>query len=237
MFEEYLTGYFESAPYIISFAAGILSFLAPCVLPMVPAYISYISSLSINKLKTAEKLTQTEHIHLIIAAFLFVLGFSVVFIAFGALSDLVIYTIFAHPTARIIGGLIIIFFGLFYMRLININFLNFHKQAHFATPIKALAPFVLGLSFAVGWTPCVGPILGSIIMLSAQESVQGTMLMASYAFGLGVPFLLLAFFTSYMFNVINRFKKHFRLIEIVSGVLLIAIGGSILYDGIGLVSL
>jgi cytochrome c-type biogenesis protein len=232
MFEEQLIEFFYTAPFLVSFAAGVLSFLAPCVLPMIPAYMSYISGLSVAQMQDAGKMTRAEHMRLFGAAVMFVLGFSVVFVMLGVLSDFFIADILASPWARIIGGAIIIVFGLHFMHVIQIGFLNMQKQANFSTKVTFIAPFVLGLSFAIGWTPCVGPILGSILMVSAQEAGRGAILMSLYAAGLAIPFLLVAALTAWAFAFMNRIKRYFRVIEIVGGVLLIAIGLSIGYDGI-----
>ena len=231
MLEEQLLEFFYTAPFLVSFAAGVLSFLAPCVLPMIPAYMSYISGLSVAQLSGTDKMTRKEHLRLFGAAVAFVLGFSVVFITIGALSDLFIADLLASPWARLVGGVIIIIFGLHFMHVIQIGFLNMQKQANFSTKIGLIAPFVLGLSFAIGWTPCVGPILGSIIMVSAQEAGRGVILMSLYAAGLAIPFLLVAALTAWAFAFMNRIKKYFRVVEIVGGVLLIAIGASIFYGG------
>lgn len=237
MFEEQLIEFFYTAPFLVSFLAGILSFLAPCVLPMIPAYMSYISGLSVAQLQGGAGMSRAEHMRLFGAAVMFVLGFSTVFILIGALSDFFIAELLASGWSRLIGGLIIIVFGLHFMHVIQIGFLNMQKQAHFSTKISFFAPFVLGLSFAVGWTPCVGPILGSIIMVSAQEAGRGVALMSLYALGLGIPFLLVAVLTAWAFGLMNRIKQYFRVVEIVGGVLLIAIGISIAYGGYQMVGL
>ncbi|MGE4295096.1 MAG: cytochrome c biogenesis CcdA family protein [Campylobacterales bacterium] len=236
MFEEQLIEFFYTAPFLVSFLAGILSFLAPCVLPMIPAYMSYISGLSVAQLNGATVMTRREHLRLIGAAAMFVLGFSAVFVTIGALSDFFIAELLASGWARLIGGAIIIVFGLHFMQIIQIPILNMQKQANFSTKISFFAPFVLGLSFAIGWTPCVGPILGSIIMVSAQEAGRGVVLMSLYALGLGIPFLLVAALTAWAFGLMNRIKKYFKIVEIVGGVLLIGIGGSIAYGGWQLVA-
>lgn len=235
MFEEYLIELFYTAPYFVSFLAGLLSFLAPCVLPMIPAYMSYISGMSISELNNSEAITKKQHIKLVLTATMFVLGFSTVFVTLGVLSDYFIADLLQSGWARIIGGIIIMVFGLHFMHLIEIRFLNMQKQSNFSTKVSFLAPYVLGLSFAVGWTPCVGPILGSILMISAQEAGRGVVLMGLYALGLGIPFILVALLTSMAFKTINKIKQYFRAIEIVGGLLLIGIGATILYAGFTIV--
>ncbi|GHV02265.1 cytochrome C biogenesis protein CcdA [Campylobacterota bacterium] len=232
MFEEHLIDIFSQSPLFISFLAGILSFLAPCVLPMVPAYVSYISSLSISKIKNGDRLNTKEHIHLVITAVLFVLGFSAVFITFGALIDLVIYKLFVHPIAKIVAGAIIVVFAFHFMGVFSLRFLSFQKQTTLTTKIAFLSPFVLGLSFALGWTPCTGPILGAIMTMSIQQQEGGVLLMSLYSLGLGVPFILIAFLTTAIFRLLDRVKRYYKLIEILTGVLLLIMGGMTLYDGI-----
>lgn len=231
MLEEQLIEFFSTAPYLVSFLAGLLSFLAPCVLPMIPAYMSYISGVSVSELQSSSTLTKKQHLKLVVTAIMFVLGFSTVFVLLGVLSDYFIADLLSSNWTKIVGGLIIIVFGLHFMQVIQIGFLNVQKQSNFSTNVNFFAPFVLGLSFAIGWTPCVGPILGSILMISAQEAGRGVVLMSLYALGLGIPFILVALLTSIAFSAMNKIKKYFRVIEIVGGVLLILIGGSILYDG------
>ncbi|MDR0747015.1 MAG: cytochrome c biogenesis protein CcdA [Helicobacteraceae bacterium] len=231
MYEEYLSEFFTAAPFIISFVAGVLSFLAPCVLPLVPAYVSYMSALSVSRLKQGEKLGIKEHIRLVLCAFLFVLGFSLVFIVMGLSVDLLIYRLFNHIAVKLAGAAVIIVFALHFMHIIHIRFLDYHKEVHIKTKIAFLAPFFLGISFAVGWTACVGPVLGAILTYSASgHQGYGTALMSLYALGLGVPFMLIAFLTSYAFEFLNRLKRYFLYIEILSGLLLMFLGVSLIYD-------
>ncbi|MDR0663923.1 MAG: cytochrome c biogenesis protein CcdA [Helicobacteraceae bacterium] len=239
MLEEELYSLFSSAPFIISFAAGILSFLAPCVLAIVPSYISYISGLSLKQIQHFETLNFVEHIRLVATAFLFVLGFSCVFIAIGVFGDLALGNLIANPWARVIGGAIIVAFGLHFAHIINIPLFNVHKQANFTAKIAFLSPFILGVSFALGWTPCAGPILGAIITMSFQEGSRGaaTALMSLFSLGLGLPFLLIAFFASWAFSALDKIKPYYRRIEIAGSIVLGAIGLSYIYDGIKLLAL
>ncbi len=229
--EMSLTQFFVTAPFVVSFLAGILTFLSPCVLPMIPAYLSYISGLSINELTHQEKLDFQGKLKIIRTSLMFVLGFATVFVALGVLSDTFLGTALNSDAAKIIGGLIIIIFGLHTMHVIRISFLNLQAQSNFGGGKGFFAPFLLGLSFSLGWSPCVGPILGSIFMMSAQESGKAGLLMGVYALGLGVPFVLSALLTANAINLMNKIKKHFLMIERVAGVLLILIGGSIAYSG------
>lgn len=225
-FELYLQGFFATAPFSVSFLAGILTFFLPCVLPMVPAYLSYISGLSINDLKTQNK---TQSLKVLFSSLLFMLGFGVVFVAMGVLSE-GFGDILRSNYTKIIGGIIIIIFGLHIMQVIKISFLNMQTNANFKGS-GVFSPFVLGLSFALGWSPCVGPILASIFLMSAQETGKAGLLMATYALGLGVPFVLAALATNKALGIMTNLKKHFKIIEIIAGILLIAIGLSMVYSG------
>jgi cytochrome c-type biogenesis protein len=232
MFETELYSLFDAAPFFISFAAGILSFLAPCVLAIVPSYVSYMSGLSLKQIQHSDQLSAKEHIRLTATAFLFVIGFSCVFVSIGALSDFAVADLIASPWSGAIGGAIIVLFALHFARVINIPFLNIQKQANFTAKVAFLSPFVLGVSFALGWTPCVGPVLGAIITISFQESGRGVALMSLFSFGLGLPFLLIAFFASWALGAFNKIKPYYRYIEIVGACLLGAIGVSYIYDGV-----
>ncbi|MDR2639423.1 MAG: cytochrome c biogenesis protein CcdA [Helicobacteraceae bacterium] len=239
MFETELYSLFNAAPFFISFAAGVLSFLAPCVLAIVPSYISYMSGLSLKQIQRSDELSAKEHIRLVATAFLFVLGFSCVFIAIGVFGDLALGAVINNHWSRVIGGAIIVIFGLHFAHIINIPFLNMQKQASFTAKAAFLSPFVLGASFAVGWTPCTGPVLGAIITMSFQESGRGASaaLMSLFSLGLGLPFLLIALFASWALSAINKIKPYYRWIEIIGACLLGAIGVSYIYDGVRLLTL
>jgi len=224
--EETLIELFRSAPYLVSLLAGMLTFVSPCVLPLIPAYLSYISGLSLQQLSGEEKMTLKARLKIVQASLMFILGFSVVFVALGASMAELIGDFFAYQWVNWVAGGIIIVFGLHFMGVINIRFLNLQRQARFGDCACFFAPFLLGLSFALGWTPCIGPIFASIISIAAQgdSSTQGLTLMSVYALGLGIPFFLAAVLTTWMLGFMNRIKKYFRIIEMGAGVLLIFIG-------------
>lgn len=214
----------------ISFAgaliAGLLSFLSPCVLPLVPAYLSYITGISVDALKTEQADVRRRAM---IQSLWFILGFSLVFIALGASATLIGQWLLGNlqVLGKVAGGIIFVF-GLHYTGLIRIPFLM--MDAHLNTDkVKgghALGSVVLGSAFAFGWTPCVGPILGAILaMAGAQHQVwHGTALLAVYSIGLGVPFLLAAAATNHFINWMQRFRTHLHMVEIVSGILLMIVG-------------
>jgi len=233
--EEALSGLFSSAPFFVSFAAGVLTFISPCVLPLIPAYISYISGMSIKQLSTDGEVTKAQRVRIFYAALMFVLGFSIVFVLLGAAMAELIGDIFNFEWIGWVAGGIIALFGLHMAGLINIKFLNFEQRANFGdTKSKSFfAPFVLGLSFALGWTPCVGPIFAAIVFKAAQEPTTSIWLLIVYAIGLAVPFLLTALLTGFMLKFMARIKQYFRAIEIVAGLFLVLLGVAIATGGIG----
>ncbi|MDR2151796.1 MAG: cytochrome c biogenesis protein CcdA [Helicobacteraceae bacterium] len=237
MIELELYPLFATAPFLASFAAGIVAFLAPCVLALVPSYVSYVSGLSLRQIQSSETLGAKEHIRLVATALLFVSGFSCVFILMGLFGDLALSKLAASEWARIIGGAIIIVFALHFARIVNIPLLNIQKQANFAAKGAFLSPFILGISFALGWSPCVGPIVGAILAMGVYESGRGVALMSVFSLGLGLPFMLIAFFASWTLGALNKIKPYYRWVEIIGAILLGAIGASYIYDGVRILTL
>ncbi|MDI6778820.1 MAG: cytochrome c biogenesis protein CcdA [Bacteroidota bacterium] len=212
---------------LTAFAFGFLSFISPCVLPIVPGYISFISGVSLLEIEKSSN-SKVARRKIILNTLLFVLGFSVVFILLGATATAIGQFLFANLTilSQIAGGIIIIF-GLHLAGVFKIKFLNYEKRIHSQLkPLGYLGSFVVGLAFAFGWTPCIGPILGGILALAAQKETvgEGIVLLASYSAGLGIPFLITGFSLSIFYNAFNKIKHHFRKIEIAGGVLLIIVG-------------
>lgn len=236
--EEALSGLFNSAPFFVSFVAGILTFISPCVLPLIPAYISYISGISLKQLQTEGEVTGAQRLKIFYAALMFVLGFSIVFVLLGAAMAELIGDIFNFRWISWVAGGIIILFGLHTAGFVNIKFLNFEQRANFGdTNSKSLfAPFVLGLSFALGWTPCVGPIFAAIVFKAAEEPSTSVWLLIIYALGLAVPFLLTALLTGFMLKFLAKIKQYFRVIEIVAGLFLVLLGVTIATGGMGKVT-
>lgn len=209
---------------LVALLAGIVSFLSPCVLPIVPPYLAYMSGVSLNEMSGE----QAARRRAIIAALFFVMGLSTVFLilgftasAFGAffLQNQILF-------ARI-SGVVIIVFGLHFLGVFRIPFLD--REARVDAGDKggsSFGAYVLGLAFAFGWTPCIGPQLGAILSLAASEAsiARGTLLLGVYAAGLGIPFLLAAMFITRAMGVMNRLKKHMTLIERVMGGLLLLVG-------------
>ena len=208
---------------IISFAAGILSFLSPCVLPLVPGYISLMSGVSIDNLKEGVSSRRA----VIINSLAFNAGLSVIFLILGTTAGLVGAAITSNPWVRIIGGLVIIAFGLQLIGLLKISAL--YKDTRFFSddkPRGVIGSAVLGVAFAAGWTPCIGPILGGIIGLAATSGGwrAGLVLSAFYSAGLAVPFLLTGLGINQFLSFYKNFRKHLHKVEVVSGVVLIVVG-------------
>jgi len=210
----------------ISFIAGVLSFVSPCILPLIPAYISYISGISVKEL-TSEDKTPAFKRRVIVSSLLFIAGFSVIFVGMGATATVFGELISSHIVIlRKIAGIIIVIFGLHIAGWLKLSFLYSEKKFHIKPAPGLSGSFIMGLAFAFGWTPCVGPILASILTYAAtqQTLTKGIQLLLAYSLGLGVPFFLTAIATGSFFKLFKKVKKYFHLIEIISGVFLIIIG-------------
>lgn len=236
--EMHLSQLFESAPFMISFLAGILTFFSPCVLPLIPAYLSYISGISVRELTQHGHLSRGDKIAIFKTALMFVLGFGAVFMLIGSSMAELIGDIFAYSWVGWIAGGIIILFGLHMMHVITIPLLNYEARASFGETGKKglIAPFVLGVSFALGWTPCIGPIFATIVSLAAQEPSKAVTLMGIYTAGLALPFLIAAILTASALDFFSRVKRHFGIIEKVGGSLLIIVGIAIATGGLSKLS-
>jgi cytochrome c-type biogenesis protein len=211
----------------VAFVAGLLSFLSPCVLPLVPGYVSLISGVSIDHLKSGDDSRRNARRAVILNSVAFNIGLSMIFVSLGALAGLLGKTITANPWFRIIGGIVIVGFGLQLMGLLKISTL--YKDTRFFSqqkPRGMLGSMTLGMAFAAGWTPCIGPILGGIIGLAATSGgwKRGLFLSCFYAAGLALPFLLTGLGINKFLNFYSKFRKHLHKVEVVSGVMLISIG-------------
>ena len=211
---------------ITVFAAGVLSFLSPCVLPLVPGYVSLISGTSAAAAETQENKRLLGRVML--NSLLFVLGFSIVFIALGAAATSIGQL--THEYRRelsYVAGAVIIIFGLHLTGLLKIKYLYADKRMHSVQgSSSAIGSFVVGFAFAFGWTPCIGPILSAILTLAASQGtvMKGVQLLALYSAGLAVPFLLTSLGIDRFMAFYTRFRRHLHTVEVLSGVLLIAIG-------------
>ena len=210
-----------------AFFAGLVSFLSPCVLPLVPGYISIISGSSLEQLKAQEKDASLVR-NALINSVLFIIGFSITFILLGASATWIGQILLARKRLfEEIAGLVLIVFGIHLTGFIKINALYKDKRFHnVQKPRGKIGALVLGLVFAFGWTPCVGPILAGILTIAStkQTVTEGMFLLAVYSAGLGIPFLLTSLGLNQFLAFYGRFKKHFHAVEIVSGALVVAVG-------------
>src|SRR5713101_7144869 len=212
---------------LIAFAGGLLSFLSPCVLPLVPGYLSLMSGVSIDHLKGEGGSRSAALRAVVVNSIAFNIGLSVIFIALGATAGLVGSSIISNPSVRIIGGIIIIIFGLHLIGLLKIKWLyRDTRQFSSEKPRGVLGSLTLGIAFAAGWTPCIGPILGGIIGLAATSGgwKGGLVLATFYSAGLAVPFLITGLGINKFLGFYSKFRKHLHKVEVVSGVVLIMIG-------------
>jgi cytochrome c-type biogenesis protein len=206
-------------------AAGLLSFLSPCVLPLVPPYLTFIAGTTIEDVAT-EKVGRARR-DIFLAAVLFVAGFSTVFVALGATASFFGQVLRAHiATLSLLAGFAIIAMGLHFLGVFRLNLLYREKRLEVQKPLGLWGAYIMGLAFAFGWTPCIGPILAAILAIAASEAtaVRGAGLLAIYSLGLGIPFLLAAAALGPFLGFLKRFKAHFGAVERVVGVLLIATG-------------
>ena len=211
-----------------AFSAGLLSFISPCVLPLVPSYLSYITGLSVENLAKVEERERFKSA-IILNALLFIAGFSVVFIAFGASASLMGQVLYEYQDIiRKAGGVLIIIFGLYLLGVLKLNFLMSERRLmHFESrPVGYLGSFLIGTAFAAGWTPCVGPVLGTILAYaSTTESMSGgVLLLSAYSFGLGLPFFLTAFGMDSFLHYFKSLRKYLGGVSFVSGGLLVLVG-------------
>ncbi|MDM8351156.1 cytochrome c biogenesis protein CcdA [Pseudomonas sp. sp1636] len=218
----------SSVGILSAFAAGMISFLSPCVLPLVPGYLSYIAGRSVDELQSIQ--SRRERFSVIGMSLTFILGFSTVFVALGASATALSQLLLTYQQeANLIGGIMVITFGLFMTGLINPRWLHMDVRFvhRFDAKLGPLATYALGMAFAFGWTPCIGPILGSILTVSAAggaAGANGIVLLSIYSLGLGVPFLLTALFTNHFLAHMKRLRRWSRAIHIGSGVILILMG-------------
>ncbi|MBY0381969.1 MAG: cytochrome c biogenesis protein CcdA [Xanthobacteraceae bacterium] len=206
--------------------AGLVSFLSPCVLPLVPAYLVYLTGATIEHVASEERPAVSRRA-VLLCALLFVLGFSTVFVSLGA-SASVIGTVLRQWSAElsIVAGLAIIAMGLHFLGLTRIGFLMREGRLPIPKPVGLWGAYVMGLAFAFGWTPCIGPVLAAILSVAAAEETvaKGAGLLAVYSAGLGVPFLIAAFLVERFSSVFARMKKHLAIVERGMGVLMIFVG-------------
>ena len=206
--------------YLIAFGAGLISFLSPCVLPLIPGYISYISGQSLQEILNKKKINFFPLI-------LFCLGFSTVFVLLGASASFLGQTLLQNSQVlRILAGIVIIIFSLQLIGIINIPYLNFEKRFDAKESRNILFPYVIGVAFGFGWTPCIGPILGSILALASIEETlsRAVILLILYSLGLAIPFVLSGYLIQRFLLFSKNFRKNINLISKIGGIILLVTG-------------
>ena len=206
--------------FLIAFGAGLISFLSPCVLPLIPGYVSFISGQSLQELLSSKRIN-------FLPLILFCLGFSTVFIILGASASFLGQTLLQNSEIlRIIAGIVIIIFSLQLVGLINIGYLNLEKRFEAKNSQNIFFPYVIGLAFGFGWTPCIGPILGSILALASIEETlsRAIMLLSFYSLGLAIPFVLSGYLIQKFLLFSKNFKRNINLISKIGGIILLITG-------------
>lgn len=213
--------------YPVAVGAGLISFLSPCVLPLVPPYLCYLAGASLDELTASDKLDNALAKRVLFASITFVLGFTTVFVALGAAASVVGQLLRAHlNTLAIVAGVMIIIMGLHFLGVFKISAL--YKEARYqpTRPAGTLGAYLMGVAFAFGWTPCIGPVLSAILAVAAVKGTvgEGAMLLGAYSLGLGIPFVLAAFAVKPFLNWMQRFRRHIGTVEKAMGGLLVLTG-------------
>ena len=228
----------ESVSYPAALIAGVLSFFSPCILPLIPAYFSFISGYSLEELTAAKTMALRNRI--IYSTILFILGFSTVFILLGASASLLGGLMSRYKDViRIVGGVVIILFGLHLTGILRIGRLDVEKRISLKEkPLHFFGTFLIGMAFGAGWSPCIGPLLGSILIMAGnQETVgQGMVLLGVYSLGLGVPFVILSIFINFLLLVTAKMKGVVKILHPTAGILLIIMGLFLLTDNLNLLA-
>lgn len=217
----------ENISIFVAISAGLISFLSPCILPVIPSYLAFITGISLEELSQQENLRKVRK-KVIANSLMFILGFSIIFIALGASATFIGKFLYNNIRLfEIIGGVLVIILGFHFAGIFRLKFLDREKKIHLKKkPLGYLGTCFVGMAFGAGWTPCVGPILGAILAMAAttQDVLKGIMLLTFYSAGLGLPFFLSAFILHKFFEYFKTIRKYFKVISIVGGVLLIIVG-------------
>jgi cytochrome c-type biogenesis protein len=225
----------KDVSFPFAFVAGILSFLSPCVLPLLPSYVSFITGISFEDLTVGVDKKRIRYLT-ITNSIAFISGFSAVFIALGASSSAIGSFLFKYlDLLRIIGGILIIIFGLFISGFLKLDFLMKDKKIHLSgKPAGYIGTFIVGMTFAAGWSPCIGPILGTILLYASSKgsTVYGIKLLAVYSLGLAVPFFVSALAINSFLSYSKKIARYMRVIMVISGFLLVVFGIMLLTDHI-----
>ncbi len=228
----------ETITYPAAFLAGLLSFLSPCILPLIPAYFSFITGLSLDELTQNKRETRNK---VILSTLFYVAGFSFIFILLGAsASFLGGLTSQYYWVVRYLGGAIILIFGFHLLGIINIKGLNFEKKFHVQQkPLHLMGTFVIGMAFGAGWSPCIGPMLGSILIVAGNQNtvLEGMLLLTVYSAGLAIPFIAMSIFINYILEFMKKATKFIGVLNKISGILLILIGLLLIFDKLTLLAI
>lgn len=216
--------------------AGFLSFFSPCILPLIPVYLSYITGISVEELKK----TTMSNFKILSYVLFFIAGFTLIFVMMGASATFIgNFLIRKKDILRIIGGAVVVFFGLHLSGVFKIKKLYTEKRIikTKSKKIGYLSSFLFGIAFSAGWTPCVGPVLSSILLLAASEKTvgKGILLLFFYSLGIGIPFILAALLVSKIFSLFEKIKKHSQKIETITGILLILFGTLMIFNKINFI--
>jgi cytochrome c-type biogenesis protein len=222
-----------------AFVAGLVSFISPCVLPIVPGYLSFISGVNVAQFKEGGAPRDLVR-RVALTSLFFVLGFSTVFVILGAAATYAGSLLQEHKrTLAVVGGVVIIVLGLHTAGLLRIDWLLSERRATVRSrPLGLLGAYVVGLAFAFGWTPCIGPILGAILLYASQQETvrEGVVLLSAYSAGLGIPFILSALAVNGFFKVFGRLRGSMRAVEVVSGALLVGVGLLLVTDRLTIIA-
>ena len=228
----------ESITYPAALVAGLLSFFSPCVLPLIPAFFTFITGLSLDELASVQD--RGVRAQVVRATLSYVLGFSLVFVLMGASASFIGGAIYQYRDwIRIIGGLLIVLFGLHLTGLIRFRPLEFDRRVHIQKkPLHFLGTFFVGMAFGAGWSPCIGPLLGSILIVAGNQDTvaDGILLLSVYAAGLAIPFMVLALFVNSLLGFIKKVSWSIRYINMTAGVLLLILGLLLVTDKMNLIS-
>ncbi len=218
--------FIQTISYPAAFIAGLLSFFSPCVLPLIPAYFTFITGFSLEELTQGHNAAIRRKVFL--STFFFVLGFSLVFISLGASASYLGGLMVTYKNwIRIIGGILIIILGIHLTGVIRIRGLDFEKRITMTKkPVHLLGTLIIGMAFGAGWSPCVGPLLGSILILAGSQGTvwQGVVLLAVYSAGLAIPFILMSIFINFLLIFIGKASKVLKYVNMAAGAVLIAVG-------------
>jgi cytochrome c-type biogenesis protein len=226
----------ETITFPAAFAAGLLSFFSPCILPLIPAYFTFITGFSLEEL-TGERVGSIRR-KVIVATMAFGLGFSLIFILLGASASFLggLATRY-HQVVRVAGGLLIMVFGLHLTGLFRLSFLEVEKRVQLREkPTHILGTVLVGMAFGAGWSPCIGPMLGSILILAGSEEsvIEGVGLLTVYSAGLWIPFLLMSVFINLMLVFLKKTRRFMQFVNVAAGMLLIGLGLALVFDRFGM---